>query len=300
MNETPAEDPSAVAGTAPPEVTPVAAAADQHPEEAHEDGSDDAATRGPEHGAEVTSSAAPGAPEAAEPAAAPGTPEIADLPPAVTARRLAELFPALFGPEVKPIKLRIHADIQQRAPGIFTRKSLSMFLHRHTTSTAYLKALVASPTRFDLDGAAAGEASEEHREAARTELARRRQLAEVRRAAERQAARAAAQEAARLEHERRREQIKAERQQRKQAAREWERKKAEGLAADIEAERQRAEAESHSQERRDRAALLRAWEATTLTRANFLALKRMSGEQFDEQIALARAEVKPGFGKPAR
>ena len=287
MNETPAEDPSLAAGLAPAEAAP-----GLQPALAHEEADDDDARPGPEHGAEVATGAAAGVADAAPPAAAAGAPELADLSPAATARRLAELFPALFGPEVKPIKLRIHADIQQRSPGIFTRKSLSMFLHRHTTSTAYLKALVASPTRFDLDGVAAGEASEEHREAARTELARRRQLAEVRRVAERQAARAAAQEAARIEHERRREQIKAERQQRKLAAREWERRKAEGLAADIERERQRADAETHSQERRDRAALLRAWETTTLTRANFLALKRMSSELFDEQIALARAEAK--------
>jgi sRNA-binding protein len=265
MNENPAEDPPNDTASAPPQAAP-----ELPPAPAEEE---------------------------AEAASEAGAAAVAELSPAATAKRLAELFPALFGPEVKPIKLRIHADIQQRAPGIFTRKSLSVFLHRHTTSTAYLKALVASPTRFDLDGVAAGEAAEEHREAARTELARRRQLAEVRRVAERQAARAAAQETARVEHERHREQMKAERQQRKEAAREWERKKAEGLAADVERERQRADAEAHSQERRDRTALLRAWETTTLTRANFLALKRLSSEQFDEQIALARAEAKASFSQ---
>ena len=116
-----------------------------------------------------------------------------ELAPAECAARLAELFPALFAaiPNTppRPIKLRIQADIQQRAPGQFTRRSLSPFLHRHTTSTAYLKALVASPHRFDLDGAPAGEVNDEHRQAAVAELEHRRALHEARRAAQRQAQR---------------------------------------------------------------------------------------------------------------
>ena len=112
-----------------------------------------------------------------------------DLSPAACAARLAELFPALFGAgRALPIKLRIQSDIQQRAPGLFTRKSLSPFLHRYTTGTAYLKALVNSPHRFDLDGAPAGEIDDVHRQAAATELERRRGLFEAKRAAERAAA----------------------------------------------------------------------------------------------------------------
>jgi ProP effector len=88
-----------------------------------------------------------------------------------------------------PIKLRIQADIQLRAPGLFNRKSLSIFLHRHTTSTPYLKALVASPTRHDLDGTAAGEVAQEHRDAAAVEVQRRRAIVEERIAAERAARR---------------------------------------------------------------------------------------------------------------
>jgi len=115
-----------------------------------------------------------------------------DLSPAACAAALAERFPALFGNEgpPRPIKLRIQADIQQRAPGVFSRKSLSVFLHRHTTSTAYLRALVAAPSRFDLDGAPAGEIAEEHRAAAREEVERRRALVQARRQAEAQARRA--------------------------------------------------------------------------------------------------------------
>jgi sRNA-binding protein len=182
---------------------------------------------------------------AAEPAAAPAVP---DLSPAACAARLAELFPALFGRGAsKPLKLRIQADIQQRAPGLFTKKSLSIFLHRHTTSTPYLVALSQSPTRFDLDGAAAGELAAEHREAAATELARRRGLHEARRAAE---------NAARREEEAKARQANA------------------------------AEADA----RRERAALLRAFETTTLTPANFCALKRIGEAELQAVLAQARLE----------
>ena len=118
--------------------------------------------------------AAAAEPAAAETAAAAAPAAAPDMGPVAVAARLAELFPALFaGTPPKPIKLRIQADIQQRAPGTFTKKSLSIFLHRHTTSTSYLKALAASTQRFDLDGQPAGELAEEHRQAAAAEVQRR-------------------------------------------------------------------------------------------------------------------------------
>lgn len=139
----------------------------------------------------ATSAAAPGAEsgapadsaDAASPAA--GT-DPSHRSPAEVGRLLAERFPALFGPGVvKPIKLRIQVDLQARAPGLIGRRSLSIFLQRHTTSTAYLKALIAAQHRFDLDGQAAGEIAAEHRAAAQVELDRRRQIVAERRAAER-------------------------------------------------------------------------------------------------------------------
>ena len=135
---------------------------------------------------------APGAEETEVPGAeetTAGAPAKTELSPAQCAARLAEMFPALFGTQgpPKPIKLRIQADLQQRAPGLFTRKALSIVLHRHTTSTPYLKALVAAPSRFDLDGEPAGEIAEEHRQAAREEVERRRAIVAARRAAEAQA-----------------------------------------------------------------------------------------------------------------
>jgi ProP effector len=180
--------------------------------------------------------------------AAPTNPPIPELSPAACAARLAALFPALFKGQPKPLKLRIQADIQQRAPGLFTRRTLSAFLHRHTTTTAYLVALSQAKERFDLDGAPAGELADEHRQAAVAELARRRALHEERRAAE-NAARRAAEAEARQAH----------------------------AAAD--------------QARRERALLLRAFETSTLTRANFCALKRIDEAALDALLATARQEA---------
>ena len=114
-----------------------------------------------------------------------------------TARLLAQHFPALFGAGViEPIKLRIQSDIHERAPGVFTKKALSIFLQRYTTATAYLRALVAEgATRSDLDGQPASEIAAEHRDAAGLELERRRAIVEARRLAGRQEARASRQDA---------------------------------------------------------------------------------------------------------
>ncbi|HZF80921.1 MAG TPA: ProQ/FINO family protein [Rubrivivax sp.] len=109
-----------------------------------------------------------------------------EMTPAACAALLAERFPGLFAAgRALPIKLRVQVDIQARAPGVFTRKAMSLFLHRYTTSTAYLKALVASPHRFDLDGAPAGEIAAEHREAAQAELQRRQAIVQEKRSAQR-------------------------------------------------------------------------------------------------------------------
>jgi ProP effector len=163
----------------------------------------------------------------AEPSAVAG----AGLSPAETAERLKSLFPALFTGPSKPIKLRIQADIQARAPGQFTKAVLSAFLRRYTGSTSYLIALTRAAQRLDLDGQPAGEISDEHRHAAAEELARRRSVHEARREAE---------EAG----------------------------------------------------RRERAQLLRAFETTTLTRENFCALKGVSPEALEAQLAQAREEAR--------
>ncbi|MFN3618092.1 MAG: ProQ/FINO family protein [Aquabacterium sp.] len=174
---------------------------------------------------------------ASAPAEAPkaSTPAVS---PAETGARLAALFPALFAGQPKPLKLRIHADIQARAPGEFSKQALSAFLRRHTGATSYLIAVSKATHRFDLDGQPAGELSDEHRQMAADELKRRRQLRDARRD----------------------EELKG---------------------------------------RRERAALLRDFERTTLTEANFCALKGMSPDQLAATLAQAREEAKEDAARPA-
>ncbi len=135
--------------------------------------------------ADAPSDAVNDAGEAAASPSAPAPKRADDLSPAACAARLAELFPALFAAAIdhsgktpaKPIKLRIHADIQARAPGVFSKRTLGIFFSRYTTTTPYLKALAQAPHRFDLDGQPAGDIADEHRQAAVEEVERRRSIA---------------------------------------------------------------------------------------------------------------------------
>jgi hypothetical protein len=167
-------------------------------------------------------------PVAAEAAAPVDVP--AQLNPAEVAQQLKTLFPALFSGQVKPLKLRIQVDIQERAPGKFTKQALSAFFRRHTGSTSYLMAVAKAPHRFDLDGQPAGEIAEEHRKVAHDELARRRTNQESRR-------------------------------------------------------------ELEEQQRRNRAGLLHDFQITTLTKANFCALKGLPVDELDGLLEIARGEA---------
>ncbi len=177
----------------------------------------------------TAASADPESDSAAEPpnpAASPRAPvDIAEV-----AQRLKALFPALFTGPIKPLKLRIQVDLQQRAPGVFTRQALSAFFRRHTAATGYLLAVTKAPHRYDLDGQPAGEIAEEHRRMATEELGRRRQNRESR------------------------EQLLEE-------------------------------------QRRNRSTLLRDFERTTLTRANFCALKGVADADLDALLDIARGEA---------
>jgi len=171
------------------------------------------------------------APEAVpEPMPEPAAEAAAPAPaPRDAAAELKQRFPALFVGAPKPMKLRIQADIQERAPGVFTKQSLSAFFRRYTGSTSYLIAVTKAPHRYDLDGQPAGEVSAEHRQIAQDELTRRRANHEARR-------------------------------------------------------------ELEEQQRRNRAGLLRDFETTTLTRANFCVLKAVAPEELDGLLEIARAE----------
>lgn len=155
------------------------------------------------------------------------------------AQALKQHFPALFGGSPKPLKLKIQADIQARAPGVFSKATLSAFFRRFTGSTSYLIALTRARQRFDLDGQPAGELAQEHRDAAEQELARRRSITQERRAAE-------------------------------------------------------------EEQRQQRQRLLRDFERTTLTLANFCALKGLTPEALEETLAQARVEaVEMAAARPA-
>jgi hypothetical protein len=167
-------------------------------------------------------------PPQAEAEAAP--PASAEAAPAVdVAAQLKALFPALFTGGHKPLKLRIQADIQERAPGQFSKAQLSAFFRRYTGNTGYLIALSKAKTRFDLDGNEAGELSDEHRNAAKEELTRRRGVQQERVALE-------------------------------------------------------------QQQRYNRAGLLRDYERTTLTLANFCVLKGVTEEELPGLLEIARKE----------
>jgi ProP effector len=183
-----------------------------------------------------------------------------DMTPSECARQLKERFPALFaGSAAKPLKLRIQADIKERAPGVFTKAVMSAFLRRHTGTTAYLIALTKAEHRVDLDGQPAGDITDEHRQVAQEELDRRRVLHQERRAQEAQAERAS------------RDKARAEERTAQQ--------------------QQRAEQELQEQKRRNRAQLLRDFEKTTLTRANFCVLKGLPESDLDRVLEQARKEA---------
>lgn len=163
-----------------PQLSDQAQAADQSPDEAPiQDHSPDGA---PSQELDVLAAPAPLSDQITASSAGPDrTPDVA---PFDCALRLKQVFPALFTGGAKPLKLRIQVDIQERAPGVFSKQALSAFFRRHTGSTSYLLAISKATNRFDLDGAPSGEVSDEHRKVALEELARRRGNHESRRALE--------------------------------------------------------------------------------------------------------------------
>ena len=233
-------------------------------------------------------------------APAAATPATADLSVPDCAARLAQLFPALFAAQPpRPLKLRIQVDIQQRAPGVFTKRALSAFLHRFTTGNPYLKAMTEASERFDLDGHSAGVLDDTHKQAAIAELQRRRALRDERRAAERATQRPSkpalppqlrdaqatpdAQEPSQRPAQRRPQPQRPQRPPMRQAeAQAYQLSEAEGAA------------------RAGRAALLRAFESSTLTTVNFCVLKRIDATLLESTLALARDERAKSMGAPTK
>ncbi|MDP2824821.1 MAG: ProQ/FINO family protein [Sulfuritalea sp.] len=86
----------------------------------------------------------------------------------------------------RPLALGIHKAIMERMPEVDTAQ-LRLAMRIHTASTRYLKTLLATRERFDLDGNPAGEVTEEQREVASTTLRERFRKVADRRKAEEQA-----------------------------------------------------------------------------------------------------------------
>ena len=126
-------------------------------------------------------------PEMTETADIQGTPETQEdrMTAAECAEFLKEKHPALFAGAPKPLKLRIQHDIQALYPGVFSRQVLASFLRRYTHSGAYLKAILNGQHRFDLNGEAAGDITDEHRSVAEQSLKERQSRYEEQRQQER-------------------------------------------------------------------------------------------------------------------
>jgi len=88
--------------------------------------------------------------------------------------------------DCQPLAIGIHKTIKERMPEIDAAQ-LRLAMRIHTASTRYLKAQVTGKERFDLDGAVAGEVTEEQREVASTTLKERFKKAADRRKADEKA-----------------------------------------------------------------------------------------------------------------
>ena len=248
-------------------------------------------------------------PPAVSASAAPAAP---GMSPAACSAQLKQLFPALFTGMAKPLKLRIQADIQTRAPGLFTKQLLSVVLRRYTGSHSYLVALTQATQRFDLDGAAAGELSAEHKQAAMDELLlRRATLREAQRTKQRETPSGTRRETptgTRRETPtgtQRETPTGTQRETQPRAQRDTQPDKPTDSQRDAQREAQRqaqrearetqrkdaAEQALEDQKRRNRATLLHDFENTTLTPANFSALKGITVEAMEGYLAKARQEV---------
>lgn len=99
-------------------------------------------------------------PEAAVPPKAPVSEDKPAMDPRSLILRLQESSPTFR--EFKPVALRIDKAIMERFPEL-DRKVVRTAMRIHTASTRYLKSMEKATHRFDLEGAEAGEVTEEHR-----------------------------------------------------------------------------------------------------------------------------------------
>jgi sRNA-binding protein len=89
--------------------------------------------------------------------------------------RLFALYPKLFGAKFLPLKLGVFQDLLARHPEDFKKDELKIAMGQHARSTPYLESVAAGLPRHDLDGKPVEPVAPEHVHHAILEIFRRRQ-----------------------------------------------------------------------------------------------------------------------------
>jgi sRNA-binding protein len=89
--------------------------------------------------------------------------------------RLFELYPKMFGARFLPLKLGVYQDLLAAHGEEFKREDLKVALGLHARSTRYLEAVAAGHKRHDLQGEPVEDVAPEHVHHAILEVFRRRQ-----------------------------------------------------------------------------------------------------------------------------
>ncbi len=89
--------------------------------------------------------------------------------------KLFELYPKMFGARFLPMKLGVFQDLMAQHPDLFKKEDLKVALGLHARSTRYLEAVAAGHQRHDLQGVAIEPVSPEHVHHAILEVFKRRQ-----------------------------------------------------------------------------------------------------------------------------
>ena len=90
-------------------------------------------------------------------------------------QRLFELYPKLFGAKFLPLKLGVFQDLLARHPEDFKKDELKIAMGQHARSTPYLESVAAGLPRHDLEGNPVEPVAPEHVHHAILEIFRRHQ-----------------------------------------------------------------------------------------------------------------------------
>jgi ProP effector len=89
--------------------------------------------------------------------------------------KLFELYPRMFGARFLPLKLGVYQELLALHPDEFKKEDLKIALGLHARSTRYLEAVAAGEKRHDLNGVAVEPVAPEHVHHAILEVFKRRQ-----------------------------------------------------------------------------------------------------------------------------